>query len=612
MLRFIGMFVIALMGLAIPIGLLQAAPDGGVVGTGTPGSCTESALNAALTNGGAVTFNCGGPTTISISSVKTIARNTSIDGGNFITLTGGLSTPLLHVEISASLALSNITLASAYNTNSSGGAIWSAGPLTLTHVTIKNSQTVPQYCGGALLVAGETQINNSTFEGNIAGLGGGAICVRSEPGTKIQINNSSFFNNQAVNPASGLGGALYIEYGTAIVHNSNFIANLGVLGGAIQVNDDAQLTMVNGSLSSNSAVGGGGIFVDPGAQVDLSADSFPSFFTNNAASDSGGALYNNGGTVQISNANFSGNSAAPNTVLAGYGGAVANLGVMTITSAYFGQNQGRFGGAVFVGGQGSNVNALIRHSGFYQNTATQLGGGLYTNVQTTTITVVDSAFNGNSAGSGGGIARFNARLSIYDSSITQNTATSGGGGLWLSGGPTSGLGGYVEVHDSTLSTNTSNDGHGGGVFNADQVNLENVTIKDNTNGIYYVNGSTTTSITRLHNTVLQNPNSFNCDGTGSTPASAGGNFASDTSCSLTGFQDQQGVGLDPKLGPLTVDTFSITFYHMPQAGSPLINAATPACATHDQRGALRPDACDIGAVEFDGLLPRAYLPLTVK
>jgi len=599
-LRYIFVIVI---GLAVSIGLVKAAPDGGVVGNGTPGSCTDSALTTALAGGGNVTFNCGEPATISISSVKTIAQNTSIDGGGVITLTGGLTAHLLQVNVTASLTLRNITLDSAYNTNSSGGAIWSAGPLTLTHVTIKNSQTIPQYCGGALLVAGETQISDSTFENNVAGLGGGAICVRSQPGTKVQITNSSFFGNQAVDPASGLGGALYVEYGTAVVRDSVFILNSGVLGGALQVNNDAQLTMINGSLSSNTAVGGGGIFVGPGARVDLLGSNFPSFFTSNAASDSGGALYNDRGTVQISNANFSGNSAAPNVILSGYGGAIANLGVMTITTTYFGQNQGRFGGAVFVGNNGSGANATIKHSAFYQNTATQLGGGLYTNIQTTTVAIIDSAFNANSAGSGGGIARFNAQLSIHNSSLTHNTATSGGGGLEVGGGPTSGLGGYVEVHDSTISTNTSINGEGGGVYNTDLINLENVTIKDNTNGIY------NTNVTRLHNTVLQNLGLLNCDG--NAPSSAGGNYATDSSCILMSFHDQQG-GPDPKLGPLTLNTFSITSYHMPQAGSPLINAAVPACAIRDQHYALRPDACDIGAVEFGGLLPRVYLPMLQK
>jgi hypothetical protein len=48
------------------------------------------------------------------------------------------------------------------------------------------------------------------------------------------------------------------------------------------------------------------------------------------------------------------------------------------------------------------------------------------------------------------------------------------------------------------------------------------------------------------------------------------------------------------------------------AGSPLINTGYSNCPARDQRGALRPDACDIGAVEFGGLLTRAYLPMVVK
>ena len=59
----------------------------GVVGTGTPGSCTEAALDAALTGGGSVTFNCGAsPVTITITSVKTITVSTNIDGDGRITI----------------------------------------------------------------------------------------------------------------------------------------------------------------------------------------------------------------------------------------------------------------------------------------------------------------------------------------------------------------------------------------------------------------------------------------------------------------------------------------------------------------------------------------------
>jgi hypothetical protein len=74
------------------VALLRAAPvvAAGVVGTGTPGSCTEAALDAALAGGGFVTFDCGpDPVTITISSTKMIDADTTIDGGSLITISGG-------------------------------------------------------------------------------------------------------------------------------------------------------------------------------------------------------------------------------------------------------------------------------------------------------------------------------------------------------------------------------------------------------------------------------------------------------------------------------------------------------------------------------------------
>jgi hypothetical protein len=40
-------------------GLTVSARAAGVVGDGTPGSCTTAALTAALSGGGLVTFDCG-------------------------------------------------------------------------------------------------------------------------------------------------------------------------------------------------------------------------------------------------------------------------------------------------------------------------------------------------------------------------------------------------------------------------------------------------------------------------------------------------------------------------------------------------------------------------
>ena len=578
--------MIVLSAALLLAGHVTPAYAGGVVGNGTPASCTEAALTTALSGGGAVTFNCGGPKTILVLNMNTIAQNTIIEGGGVITLTGGLATRLFWVNATASLAMSNITLDSAFSSNGSGGAIWSAGPLTLTNVTVQYSQAGLQYCGGALLAAGETHIINSTFNNNAAGLGGGAICVRSQPGTQVQITDSSFSSNQAVDTTNGLGGALYVEYGTAVVHDSIFLFNSAHFGGAVYAALDNATVTLEGSPAGTPYA----------SKLQLNA---------NTATEDGGAIYNKRGVMTINNAVVTVNRTPTQTPLAGYGGAIYNEGVLTLTHSIVSKNEGRYGGGVFVGNNAAGARAVIDRTSFLENVSGNLGGGLYTNIETTVIAVTDSVFNGNSAASGGGVARFNAGLSIFNSSFTQNTATAGGG-LLLEAGPSPTSGPYVRVQNVTVSGNTATNNQGGGVLNTGRVELYSMTIVTNTSGVW----SGASGNTRFRDTVLQNPGSLNCDGDGTAQISDDSrNFSADNSCVLP--NSQTGTGLNPALGPLTIDSVGGTWYHMPLPGSPLINAGFN-CPERDQRGAVRPDACDIGAVEFGGLLARVYIPLLVK
>ncbi len=105
----------ALLIVAAAIGPLRVASAAGVVGDGTPASCTEAALTTALVSGGTVSFNCGGPKSILLLSVKTIAQDTTILGSNAITLTGGLTTRLFNVSGGATLVLRDIVLDSGFN-----------------------------------------------------------------------------------------------------------------------------------------------------------------------------------------------------------------------------------------------------------------------------------------------------------------------------------------------------------------------------------------------------------------------------------------------------------------------------------------------------------------
>jgi predicted outer membrane repeat protein len=579
--RFITRLVLSLAILIA--GLSPAAPAhaAGVVGDGTPASCTEAAFTAALLGGGTVTFNCGGPKTILVLNEQAIMQDTVIQGGGVITITGGLTTRLFRVFAPASLTLNDITLDSMYSPSTDGGAILSTGTLSLNNVTIQNSQAGNSVCGGAIRTDGVATISNSRFKNNIAGYGGGAICTAGFGAPTLQITNSSFDNNRATRTDIDTG-----------------------FGGAIYLNTTANLTVVGSSFTSNSAQFGGALSVMQGATATLRTQNTVSttYFAINSATDTGGAIYSQG-SLSIYGVQFNGNTVPQNTLAVGYGGGVASLGALTLYDSFFSVNRGRFGGGLFVGGSATNARADVQRTIFSQNQSGSLGGGLYTNVDTTVITVTNSVFRRNTAVSGGGIARFNAQLRVLNSSITQNTATSGGG-LYVGAGPSPSTGGYVQVRSVTFSGNEANSNQGGGVFNTGLLELYFTTIVSNPNGVYSIGGGNT----RFRSSVLHNPGSLNCDGDGSAQLiNDAANHVSDNSCG-----PQFTAAGDPKLGPLQDEGPTIPSYHLPLAGSPLINMGYGNCPERDQRGALRPDACDIGAVEFGGLLPRVYLPLVIR
>ncbi|MBE7556159.1 MAG: hypothetical protein HS126_34325 [Anaerolineales bacterium] len=568
-------------------GLSLASPAyaAGVVGNGAPGSCTEAALTTALAGGGTVSFNCGGPATILVLSEKVINQNTVIQGGGAITLSGGLASRLFRVVAPASLTLTDLTLDSGYSPAADGGAILSNGVLLLNNVTIQKSQAGLAFCGGAIRSDGQAVIANSRFIENNAG-GGGAICTASSGAPTLRITHSRFNKNQAVRPAPNAG-----------------------LGGAILLKQTATLAITGGSFLGNKADGGGALAVESGATATVHPEAGqPAAFLGNSATLDGGAIYNVG-TLRVYGAQFNGNTIPENTASIGYGGGINSLGSLTLHDSSFSENRGRFGGGVFVGGSVNNAQADIQRTVFFQNVAGLYGGGLYTNNATTAITVTNSVFERNNAGAGGGLARFNAQLHLLNSSLTRNKALEAGGGLYIDSGPTPNSSSYVKVRSVTFSGNEAKANQGGGAYIIGRVELYFTTIVSNTNGVYTVLGGNT----RFRGSVLYNPGSLNCAGDGSSQLSNdAANHMSDSSCG-----PQFTAAGNPQLGSLQNDGPNTTFYHLPLAGSPLINTGPGACPERDQRGALRPDACDIGAVEYGALIDppnggKVYLPLVVK
>src|SRR6186997_1748749 len=87
---------------------------GTTVGDGTPASCNEAALDAALAVGGSITFNCGGPATFLFTSTKAISTNTQIDGAGIITFSGGNSVRLFVVNSPSVLDLTGLTISNGH------------------------------------------------------------------------------------------------------------------------------------------------------------------------------------------------------------------------------------------------------------------------------------------------------------------------------------------------------------------------------------------------------------------------------------------------------------------------------------------------------------------
>ncbi len=343
------------------------------VGDGTPSSCTEDAFTQAVANGGIITFNCGpSPYTLVLSSEKTIASDTVIDGGNLVTLSGGKNVRILSIKssydkASPSLTVQKLTFADghttdAWNTTSTtqgGAAIYRlGGSLTVIDSTFTNNVgpvTGHDVAGGAIdsIGGGTTTIVGSVFKGNQAS-NGGAI---GSLGSALTLVDSEVSDNTATgnggNPGNGgNGGGIVIDgvntiFGVAVnlsgVKVSNNKGNAyggGLFRTAYQSDktmidqcsftdnsipkqstsmagglylQGTNITMTNSTVSKNSANVAGGMFVGSGSTLSMTSDDI----TQNTAYVMSGGLFvdsnvSSGGTLSLTIGDNQASAAYPN------------------------------------------------------------------------------------------------------------------------------------------------------------------------------------------------------------------------------------------------------------------------------------------------------------
>lgn len=306
----------------------------GVVGIGTPGSCTEPALAAAIPAGGVITFNCGaGPQTIAITYMLGVGQNNPpvvIDGKDQITLDGsGITTGMIGIF----------------------GSAESLPDVTLKHLTVAHGDiSTGLNAGGAIQNFGRLTLDNVTLRDNHSS-GAGAIFQEPCNGCLTPV----FFATQCLfqNNTTG-GGAISIQGGIASIEDSTFSGNSARGGGAIEVYGNASFTVdisidrctFNGNHATSG--GGGAIIVEvlnPGSAVRIVNDTF----TNNTVAGSGGqgsAIYVGAAPVTITNCTIAGNTAGP-AGGAVYFGANATAMANTIVASNSG---GNCSGGTFSGG----------------------------------------------------------------------------------------------------------------------------------------------------------------------------------------------------------------------------------------------------------------------
>lgn len=285
---------------------------GGVVGDGTPGSCTEAAFDTARTGGGTVTFNCGGAKTITFTALKQISADTIIDGGGLITLSNN-NTNLFQVFFGRTLTLENITLA---NSGSNvAGAIENFGTTTIINSQLINNHSTTD--GGAILNHSTLNLTNTTLSNNKATNNGGGIY--NNAGTTT-IMNSQFLNN-VISGTTGTGGAIANQFGLVTVQNSTFRNNSSSDGGAIYVNTGTSVAITATLISSNTAASnGGGIY----SQGTLSLTN-ATLSGNRANTNGGGGIYQDTGNATLNFVTVANNTAAI------FGGGVYKQGAGTMT-----------------------------------------------------------------------------------------------------------------------------------------------------------------------------------------------------------------------------------------------------------------------------------------
>ena len=314
--------------------------DFGTIYTGTvdiKGSAQVNS-NTANNNGGAI-FNDRGSVTVENYGQVNSNTATNLHGGAIYS-TG--STATVDMKNNAQINNNNAV-------NGNGGALYNVYGSTAT--MRGNAQMSGNHAGWGGAVwngysgSSFTMNGNALLNSNTATANGGAIL--STEGAVVTLNDNSKIQN---NQANGNGGAIFNMGSTVTMNDATSINhNTANFGGAIWNGKNGMFVMNGGAISYNTAVNGGAIYNDLYGGVSAVLSLNHGTIDQNTATGvtgtggRGGAIYNDGGAVNLNSASGvpmliqhnTANAQGTTIALQGRGGGIYNRGYVSIATNSF-------------------------------------------------------------------------------------------------------------------------------------------------------------------------------------------------------------------------------------------------------------------------------------
>ncbi len=560
--------------------------------------------NADTSGSAAISFDpgvFGTPQTITLTGSQLELSNTgeaeTVTGpAAGVTISGGGLSRVFQVDKTVQATISGLTLIGGVATY--GGAVNNLGTLTVSDCLFEHNTTKPAFvhfggfstvaegAGGAIANGpGATlSLTDCTLTGNSTSHGGGSGGAISNVGTATLTDCSISGNISPTGGAIVNNGVLTLT-GCQLEDNAAPPANFFYrgfgdsgpgTGGAI-FNDNGSLSLVDCTLTGNSANDGGAIFNSEfGGVSDLSltdctisdntAVVFHSFFGN--AQPSGGAIYSSANygqtTISLNGCTLTGNTAGTS---GGFGGALASYSYEDQTNVSLkdctlsGNATGGLGGAVNTNSGTLTMDDCVLTG----NSAGKAGGGAGISG---TDTLTNCTISGNTSGNGGGVDIYGtSQLSMSNCTVMGNTAAGEGGGLFVQGllvihspfgtyttGPAS-----LTLNGVTISGNSATDG--GGIYNAGTLTATDVNLVKNSatdgGGIDNTGTLTLSEVEIVNNAASHDgggllnhgtANLTNCNLAANSAGSEGGGVFNDgiaalTDCNVTGSSAVIGGGI---------------------------------------------------------------------